>query len=620
MKKCALIRYSLGFFCLALALSGGDVLLGQPLVYHFDAADYTLEINLWQENDEYPLWDVQDLIEDKQGFIWLVGKSGLARFNGEHFQVYAGKAAGLRYPGYAKLASDVNGKLWLFSTRGLETKIDVFDPATGTAIPVQAYLGEDLTFSELFYYGLFRIDDAIWILDPAGHGGRFDGKWTWILQDTVNQAADVARYYYPRRDGLFWMIENMDKPSPHPGKWQIKVVNGTGTPLRDYEFRKAYGSSVWLASDYSLWYYAAGERQVVERFGQTDSLFNLQEDRLEAFSFRTYPNHLFTGGLQFPDYLNLLFCANGLSIYRGNKVNVLFKDGKVVMRDFKQLLFEQFKIETKIRLYASSDALWLGSSNGLFRIQVNPKKIITYPYAAGKSVSFRGITSRNDSTILAVSYSGAFSLATKAKQFTTITYPHNTVSRVIQRVDNQLWITSHRNEVVRYNLVTGKYDIFSTPGLSENFEGNALHWLPDSTLLLGGLRGVWSLARGAQALTQHSLPDKAVYCWFQNNDELWAGTNAGLVRYNQNGKVLDHYPLLGPGSAPLKVFFIHQDQDQLFWLATDQGLVRWQPLANEIRRYTLADGLANETLHAVYEDRQRRQRGVGLANLAPADQ
>ena len=447
------------------------------------------------------------------------------------------------------------------------------------------------------------MEDALWILDTNGQGGRFDGKWEWTLRDTVRKADNFINYYYfPRRDGLFWLQRSSVSPSVHPENWSIQVVNSRGTQLGEYEFRKSYGTSLWIAKDYNLWFYAAGEKQVTERFSKTDSLFNVQEGGLQAFPFETYPTHQFKGGMQFPDYQNLLFCANGLGIYRDNDINVLFKDGKVVTEDLKQLLFEQFKIETKIRLYATSDALWLASSSGLFRIRLRPRDFVTYPFSDGKSVSFRGITSRNDSTMLAVSYSGAFRMTTKTKQFTPISYPRHTVSRAIQRIGDQLWITSHRNEVVRYHLVTGKYDIFSTPGLSDNFEGNALHWLPDSTLLLGSLRGVWSLAKGGQALTQHSLPNRAVYCWFKNDDGLWAGTNAGLVRYDQHGKVPDFYPLVEPGVAPLKIFFIHQDQDQLFWLATDQGLVRWQPLANKIRRYTLADGLANETLHAVYED------------------
>ena len=113
--------------------------------------------------------------------------------------------------------------------------------------------------------------------------------------------------------------------------------------------------------------------------------------------------------------------------------------------------------------------------------------------------------------------------------------------------------------------------------------------LPD-----GYTRRVWQ--------TQDGLPENTIQAFAQTPDHyLWIGTSGGLVRFDGAGFVLydrENTPAIRENS----VFCLTTAHDGSLWAGTDgSGLFRYHN--GGFRAYSAAEGLTNDFVRAVYEDR-----------------
>ena len=113
--------------------------------------------------------------------------------------------------------------------------------------------------------------------------------------------------------------------------------------------------------------------------------------------------------------------------------------------------------------------------------------------------------------------------------------------------------------------------------------------LPD-----GYTRRVWQM--------QDGLPENTVQAFAQTSDNyLWIGTSGGLVRFDGARFMLfdrDNTPLIRQGS----IFCLTAGRDSNLWAGTDgMGLLRYH--GGVFRAYSAEQGLTNEFVRAVHEDR-----------------
>lgn len=122
----------------------------------------------------------------------------------------------------------------------------------------------------------------------------------------------------------------------------------------------------------------------------------------------------------------------------------------------------------------------------------------------------------------------------------------------------------------------------------------SLHAVTLPTLSDGYTRRVWQ--------TQDGLPENTVQAFAQTPDGyLWIGTSGGLVRFDGAGFVVhnrDNTPAIRENS----VFCLTVARDGSLWGGTDgAGLFRYR--AGVFQPYAAAQGLTNDFVRAVYEDR-----------------
>lgn len=88
-----------------------------------DRPSHSLLIKQWTTADGLPTMSLLDVVQTRDGFLWIASFDGLARFDGREFKLYDrqaierlsadGRPLGLRGNGFQVLAEDSDGNLWI---------------------------------------------------------------------------------------------------------------------------------------------------------------------------------------------------------------------------------------------------------------------------------------------------------------------------------------------------------------------------------------------------------------------------------------------------------------------------------------------------------------------------
>jgi signal transduction histidine kinase/DNA-binding response OmpR family regulator len=92
----------------------------------------------------------------------------------------------------------------------------------------------------------------------------------------------------------------------------------------------------------------------------------------------------------------------------------------------------------------------------------------------------------------------------------------------------------------------------------------------------------------------------------QHKNWLWLCSNKGLILFDEAKKeFLNLYSFNQSKKQFLPtddVQHLYQDEEGIYWLATVDGVIRWNKAKNEYRQLTVADGLPDNVVYAMYPD------------------
>jgi signal transduction histidine kinase/CheY-like chemotaxis protein/streptogramin lyase len=175
-----------------------------------------------------------------------------------------------------------------------------------------------------------------------------------------------------------------------------------------------------------------------------------------------------------------------------------------------------------------------------------------------------------------------------------------------------LWFCCNE-KLIRHHLGTHSVTAFSTPfRLSDGSawscfaEANRL-WLGigynlsyintgDKTISMFNQYNGYDLLKNADIYSIQSAGEK---------NKLWLVTSTGLYLLDKENGVQERYWKGGKGKfyLPAENFrHLQVDRYGIYWLASSEGLIRWNKAQSVCRQYTVADGLPNNNLYAVYAD------------------
>ena len=548
--------------------------------------DISIIAQSWNVRDGLKASNIDVILHDSRGLLWMSTNLGLMTFDGYNFQEFR-MADGRQQPGrIASLAEDVNGNIWLIRNDHGTMTIDVLEPATSHIQPLHTYLSLPKPIRiELYGYPLitYNIQRQIWV-GSVYHGFLYDGQWRQVLQR--NSSLPAHRTWYPAKGG-FWLRGPESLQFTDAQGNEYDAVTGRERPsVKDEGF-------VWQDQDQNLWV-------AVRQKGQpswTYTRLSIQNGRIlrtavaaPALSWigQNLADHLST---RFPNQ-KLIYLDRSDSLY-------IFHP---VINDFINLRRYYPDIYTYNNFFLDREGdLWCVNQFELLRLTFKKKQPFkTLLVDTYKPHSMRGLAVRGQ-TLYANSYNGAVQIHLPTRQVKPFSYSNNKLGLALLADEKGIWAGSHSMYLLhlKFDRQQDQY-LVSTSAYCETL---SLHKSAAGNLLVGTDANLFIINPVSQQIRKSTAKDLSVYSLHENAAGIWAGTQKGLYLFDANGRQLAQQ--LAPDSSLRYEFISHiyEDEQGLFWLSTrGGGLLRWDPASGKTRQYTTRQGLSNNTLHAVYPD------------------
>ncbi len=564
-----------------------------------------------------PNHSVYKIYEDPKGFIWFGTQNGLYRYDGYSFKIIYHNfldSTALSHPTIYEITGDVGGQyLWLGTGKGLN-KYDRSSGKTKRFYPHPELIKKGLKERNRVYSVKQNQDGKLWVTTSMGlslfdpqkenfetieivdpkqkiyfshkvkedkNGQFWFGTNSELLRiDTSEKKAipffipgleklekkNAFRETFIDEKGNFWLSFNRDLLKWNPDSNTLsKITLPRHSQSRIYSMYKDNSERLWIS-------FSRGNLIIYDMKSQSNQLFEYDP---------THPNSLFEGGILslWEDYSKNVWIGSGNGIW------------KVSPRDFEHILNEPelFKRPNDVRKLAedSNNYIYTSAIDGIYRHSPDRREIVKLPYEIDGEPIYLGALHMFADTDNAIWVSLAHSRAIGV--FKCV--PGDTVFRhvelgeyfsktgvwnIIQDKQKKdfLWLASSLG-LVHLNKQTLKWKIFKPKDDLPDLPFNRLRNLAqeDSTAL-------WTYYLGASAIGRFDLKAHS-FEMFRPPPEL-AHTLGGELRTFQI------------------------DEEKNIWIATSDGLTRYNIPKRQFSFYTSKDGLPENNLQCVLPDRGGR--------------
>ncbi|MBK6370681.1 MAG: histidine kinase [Flavobacteriales bacterium] len=254
--------------------------------------------------------------------------------------------------------------------------------------------------------------------------------------------------------------------------------------------------------------------------------------------------------------------------------------------------------------------LWIGTKFGINLLENGRMRVFTIHQGLPNDNIWCSF--QDDEGNLWFGTDGAGALKYAGDRFVTYTVKDGLCSNLIMAVvadtHGDLWLGTYDNGICRMD---GMAMVNTLDGLPNNtvwcglLDRSGDLWFGTSAGLVrltnGVVQRIPQLAPfvGQPVLSLNEGPDGTI----------WSGMREGLVGLAEDGTVT-HHPA-GPDGPGRSVRNMQRDRNGDLWMATDQGLVRYD--GTTFRHWTKTDGLSDNTVHSLLLD-DRDRLWIGTAN------
>lgn len=570
---------------------------------HFE--DFSIEHGLSQNN-------VTCIFQDSRGFLWVGTYAGLNCYDGKSFEVFKNdpeNEQSISDNMIYDITEDVFGNIWIATENGLNT-----------------YNRNDNTFSSFFTYydnTLFTISDNLVYAVHADNEGKI-----WILTashvDRIDPTTGANKRYLYEKDIFAQESEN----------------------YRHSIFQDSYGV-VWIGTPRGLSYY---EPHI---------------DALVIFKHTPFDSHSLSNNevryIYEDEHHNLwIGTSNGLNLFQRNTKSFIryyytshnsiitgIASGKTkhelwITTDNHGLLHfsipqKQFDAythshysnsittnETNCIIKDRSNILWIGTRNGLNKLDIKPKKFNLLRLSKNPHEDFRVHTTsiylQNTYLFIGSRLHGLYvhnTLMQNTKQFSlslknfpsnhiTSISPHSS-GNIIITSDNAIFFYSPETHTIR--SIEKKYPQFDISILGNRIIKTCIE---DShgNIWVGTNSGIFLLDINRQRLIHFDkysntrfLPSNNILCLFEDSKKnIWIGTNNGLAKYShtkQHIEAYSHTKRKGKSRNQNRIYTMYEDNQNKIWLGTNSGLYMFREADDLFEFYTEKNGLPNNQIFGI---------------------
>jgi ligand-binding sensor domain-containing protein/signal transduction histidine kinase/DNA-binding response OmpR family regulator len=546
---------------------------------------------------------VFNITQDSEGFIWIATGEGLNKYDGQSTQTYY--TGGINsIPGNLVMQVDVSSEGYLL---------------VGTEKGVCYYRKETDDFH------------------PILHNGNSLGYINQILKLSTNSIMIASR------DGLF-IIEN---------DFHVRKINDL--EFRDLsEYKRGVVWGVW--HDEILLLNEDGEiirrytNEMVGSKGFTMSLNNVSctfKDSRGTIWFGTRRNGIGYYQPETDEFISLQV-QNRINLIEDNFVREINedKDGRLWIGTESGLFIYDIE-DQKFDFYGQSfdpsegglndkaiysifrsrdDIMWVGTYFGGVNFSTSIKKGFRKVYADGGRSRLSGnavseiIETRNNKLWIGTEDGGISIYDPVTGDFQYIKHhpddPHslssNNVHALEEDVDGNIWIGTFIGGLNKYDSGTGRIETIDLFPLDSSIIQAVFSVFIDSKdrIWSGGIGGLFlKEAQGDRfnLFKPEFFRNNFIYHIAEDHEgNIWICTyNEGIYKCSTDLQITNYQTESNLDILSNRIVFFLPDSRNILWFGTvGGGLIRYDPIKQHFKSYSVKDGLPNNTVYAIVEDKQ----------------
>lgn len=578
------------------------------LLYCFSVYTAQAQVSvLYTTEDQISSSLINDIYQDKQGFIWISTEYGLNRFDGNEFIIYRHQdndSTSLNNDYVHLTFEDSKGNLWVGTMGGLAT----YDRNTNSFTSIPLYKGKQLVNSDITQI----IEDEKGILWASSSG---EGLFRILPEQAYGECITAVNQLGFRHlstllddgKGNLWIGGEND------GLICYNTTNGTIKAFKAPVISEDNISS--LAKDEYGYVYIGtltGGLNVYNPFTQQIRQIPYQGRYDLQIKTLTYVDHQLYIGTD----------GEGLKLYDANMSEIIDK----------QLENSRFEIGNKkihSILFDHNGNLWLGlfqQGVAFIPMQHNPfqyyglKSLHGSPFGTQCVMSIYQDNNRN--IYVGTDNDGLYILDEKFRRLHHLKPGKdthsvaNTILSIFQDSDNEIWLGSYTKGVAKLNVKGNSCEFIPELmnervfAITEDFDRN-LYFSS-----YGG--GLFVYNKDTKQLTQYKSPEENTSS--QNQQEqpsnwinalyhdskglIWVGHFKGVTYFNPKTEKFTHLTTSNNILRGCIGHAITEDHAGNIWVGTSNGLYKIDRKAKEIKRYTQQEGLSNNIVCGICEDKQ----------------
>lgn len=551
--------------------------------------------------------EVRQVIQTKDGFMWIGTRYGLNRFDGNNFDLYYTED-GLADNKIHSLLEDRNHTLWIGTANG----ISIYQDEKFTT-PSGLRLLEGTIIECLFE----DVQGHIWI----GTDGMGAYKWDPDKKELINfntetgLSNDRVRGILQTKDGVIWLGTRnglngyLNDTFRHyfekDGLADNKIRALAISPTNELLIGTRGGLSVFhndIFINYTPKNGLYSEKITAIGVSTNGVIWLATEDGIASMVDDNFRIYNLLDGLPVNIYQSVWIDKHNQAWFGSFGSGLIKMIGDRVLRYDSEFPFP----ERVIRSIAVKDKknLWLGTYGGGFVKLGKDNSVRTYRMTNGLTDD-KVYSLFADENKLWIGTQGGLDLLVNDR--ITNYFPKNLPFRKIRDIaknGSDLWLATYGDGLIRFDTNSLTYDQFNVE--SHELPNNTLEQVildHEKNIWIGTYSGIAKLSADYSKTTtytiQDGLPNNAItHISIDRANNIWASTYKGIVRISGD-EVLSFDELSGlPGSL---CFFIIQDKwnDELFWIGTNVGLVR----------FDLNEFFAGNDAFMVYDEKDGLLRG-----------
>jgi signal transduction histidine kinase/ligand-binding sensor domain-containing protein/DNA-binding response OmpR family regulator len=584
--------------------------------------------------------DINDVLQDSFGFLWLAGRSGLQKYDGYSFSHYKTDPINPAWQEAKRLFEDSAGNLWILMKEGLvrfQRESDTFvkyyfvDGRNDTISYTITAIAEDMKDTVWFWIygkGLFKIDHSKNSFIPHV---KFNEMYEYDLNNLVrclvfdlennlwigmnsqgilmiNPQKDIIKKYLANPDFPGSLSNNRVTASLHDQNGDLWFATDRGLNRFDPE-----------SNSFEKFYIDPSNRQ-----NKVNAIHRIADDRLG--NIWTVTNGMTVRGIasfnkkkkQFRHYSGTTGWPNSLTIDRSGIVWYGISYQGVYKLDPDANKFSAFSLKKngtdllKDRIIQAvckdqNGDIWFGGDlDGLYRF--NPQSEDYKFYRLNRSQE----DSHNSNFILDIfqdskgilwigSKGGLIRFDPATGRFKHI-HPSPTIytglgrtGTIIEGENGILWLATVNGYLVRFNPESEETEYYSIPDKTLSFRTSVADqrgfiWI--GTYADGLIKFEIASKNFSQV---EGIPNTSITSVVLEDSILWCSTvGNGLIRYNTHTKIKT---IINETQGLLTNGLVGSEQDKSgnLWLSSPKGLIRYNPGGHTFKNYFKEDGfLTNE--------------------------